>query len=594
MPAPRAARWGLRAAAIALAAIGGSSPRAMADPVPLQELREATSVGGLLPNAAFTPGADAGAAHEPFVGRLLVSESEMLTDPSPLKSREVLGRQTALFPQVDLAFFTVDGDLVPATQDVIRAGSSGRGKSFWDLIVQPGQVWSEPGEGSWSRAGFPFALVNSLEGETHNGLATFAYRGREVTNLRFQIVQQTAPYLVTDYFTARGIARTAWHSARLSEKLVRAYRDSLADRLVVGSWAELAAQVGSDRLKGFEAGLPADQTVLAGLDYRGKFYLQFCSSAAGELPWCDRARFGVWSATKVLANETALLRLAQKFGPAVFELKIADYVPEAASHPAWRAVRFEDAINMATGIGNGSTRRDPNDISDGYIDPTYDEWYRAGSETDKVAALLRIGRAYPWGPGTVARYRDQDMFVLGVAMDRYLKSREGPAAGIWSMLEHEVFLPIGIHYAPINRTIEPGGRSGQPLMAYGYYPTIADMVKIARLYQSGGRHGGTQILYGPRIRSILAAKAPIGLPTGTKTRFGETYYYNAFWMNAYRDGGRCSFQYPVMVGWGGNLVALLPEGSIAIRLAKSPNDDDRSGDPSDLAIVANRLDPFCP
>jgi CubicO group peptidase (beta-lactamase class C family) len=162
------------------------------------------------------------------------------------------------------------------------------------------------------------------------------------------------------------------------------------------------------------------------------------------------------------------------------------------------------------------------------------------------------------------------------------------------MLEHEVFLPIGIHYAPINRTIEPGGRSGQPLMAYGYYPTIADMVKIARLYQSGGRHGGTQILYGPRIRSILAAKAPIGLPTGTKTRFGETYYYNAFWMNAYRDGGRCSFQYPVMVGWGGNLVALLPEGSIAIRLAKSPNDDDRSGDPSDLAIVANRLDPFCP
>ena len=406
----------------------------MADPVPLQELREATSVGGLLPNAAFTPGADAGAAHEPFVGRLLVSESEMLTDPSPLKSREVLGRQTALFPQVDLAFFTVDGDLVPATQDVIRAGSSGRGKSFWDLIVQPGQVWSEPGEGSWSRAGFPFALVNSLEGETHNGLATFAYRGREVTNLRFQIVQQTAPYLVTDYFTARGIARTAWHSARLSEKLVRAYRDSLADRLVVGSWAELAAQVGSDRLKGFEAGLPADQTVLAGLDYRGKFYLQFCSSAAGELPWCDRARFGVWSATKVLANETALLRLAQKFGPAVFELKIADYVPEAASHPAWRAVHFEDAINMATGIGNGSTRRDPNDISDGYIDPTYDEWYRAGSETDKVAALLRIGRAYPWGPGTVARYRDQDMFVLGVAMDRYLKSREGPAAGIWSML----------------------------------------------------------------------------------------------------------------------------------------------------------------
>ena len=28
-------------------------------------------------------------------------------------------------------------------------------------------------------------------------------------------------------------------------------------------------------------------------------------------------------------------------------------------------------------------------------------------------------------------------------------------------------------------------------MAYGYYPTIGDLVKIARLYQNGGRHGET-------------------------------------------------------------------------------------------------------
>jgi hypothetical protein len=565
-------------------------------PIPLEELRGAVPGGELVPNTEFTPTPEALAAHEPFAGILRVAEAKMHTAPNPLKSREVLGRQTALFPEAELRFFTVDGDLVPATQEVIRAGSSGRGRSFWDLIVQPGKVWSEPKDGTWSRAAFPFALVNSLEGETHNGLATFAYRGREVTNLRFQIVQQTAPFLVTDYFTAAGLAHASWRSAPASPTLVRRYRDSLADGIAIGSWRDLAAEVGSDRLAGFDAGLPPDQTVLAGLDYRGRFYLQFCSSAAGDLPWCERARFGVWSATKALANETALLRLAQKFGPEVFELKIADYVREAAVYPAWHAVRFEDAIDMATGIGNGSTRREPNNISDGYLDPSssYDDWYRARSESAKVAAMLRTGGVYPWGPGKVARYRDQDMFVLGVAMDRFLKSREGPSASLWSMLESEVFRPIGIHYAPTNRTLEPGGRPGQPLMAFGYYPTIGDMVKIARLYQAGGRHGEAQILYTPRIRALLGAKPSIGLPTGTKTRFGETYYYNAFWMNAYRDGDRCSFQYPVMVGWGGNLVALMPGGLTAIRLAKSANDDDRSGDPSDLAIVGNRLAPFCP
>jgi hypothetical protein len=130
-------------------------------------------------------------------------------------------------------------------------------------------------------------------------------------------------------------------------------------------------------------------------------------------------------------------------------------------------------------------------------------------------------------------------------------------------------------------------------MAFGYYPTIGDLVKLARLYQAGGRHGGAQILYAPRIQALLEAKPSIGLPTGRSTRFGETYYYNAFWMSSYRDD-HCRLQYPVMVGWGGNLIALMPGGLTAIRLAKSAGGDDRSGDPSDLAVVGNRLAPFCP
>ena len=112
------------------------------------------------------------------------------------------------------------------------------------------------------------------------------------------------------------------------------------------------------------------------------------------LPWCDRARFGVWSATKALANETALLRLTKKYGPSVFDTKIADYMPAAGRYRGWQNVRFEDAINMATGIGNGSATREPNNISDGYLDPSYSKWYEARYE-EKVAALLDDGGVYP-------------------------------------------------------------------------------------------------------------------------------------------------------------------------------------------------------
>jgi Beta-lactamase len=507
-----------------------------------------------------------------------------------------MGRDPKLFPGVAISFFTDKGDLVPFTQDVIRYGSSDRGRSYWDIIVQPGRVWSQPEDNGWSRGGFPFALVNSIEGETHNGLATFLYKDGRVSNLRFQIVQQTAPFYIKDGFVAAGLIPASFAPVATDHlsSLRRDYEAGRADAVSIAGWDELAAKVGGATLANFDGTMRPSDIVLSGLDYQGIFYLKGCESAGGQLPWCDRARFGVWSATKALANETALLRLAEKYGPAVFEMRIADYVSEAARYKGWHNVRFEDAINMATGIGNGSTKRLPNDTSDGYLDASYSKWYEARSTQEKVASLLQYGGVYPWGPGQVTRYRDQDMFILGVAMDRFLKSKEGPTADIWSMLQREVFAPIGIHHAPTNRTIEADGKAGHPLMAYGYYPTISDMVLIARLYQNGGKHGDQQILYAPRLRELLAGPDPRGFPTGEKLPAGETTYINAFWVTSYAAAQDCRLFYPRMIGWGGNIVALMPGGLTGIRLAKSGDTPDNSEvDTSGMAQVANSLSKVC-
>jgi hypothetical protein len=590
-----AAQPAARSAVVGRPAVGRPAVRRPAEfRLAAEELLQPRRPTAVIANAAFTPSSAAAAAHVPFFGTLKLTECEMTTNPGVLASRRILGRDPKLLPGTAIAFFTHGRDLVPFTQDVIRVASAGVGNSFWDIIVQPGEVWSEPGDGDWSRAAFPFALVNSIEGETHNGLATFLYGKGRVSSVRFQIVQQTAPFYVKDYFTAAGAAPAVWAPASADnlDAMTRTYDAAQAHPLRIADWRELAAKVGRSRLAGFDGTMPAGDIVLSGLDYEGTFYLKDCRSAAGTLPWCERARFGVWSATKALANETALLRLAQKYGPGVFELKIADYVPEAAAHEAWRAVRFEDAIDMATGIGNGSTQREPNDSSDGYLDPSYAAWYGARSVHEKVAALLKDGKVYPWGAGKVTRYRDQDMFVLGVAMDAYLKSKEGPAAGIWSMLEKEVFAPIGIYYAPINRTIEPDGSAGQPLMAYGYYPTVGDMVRIARLYQNNGKQG-TQLLYGPRIAELTAGRQR-GLPTGEKLKFGETFYSNAFWIAPFASSQGCRRYYPRMIGWGANIVALLPHGVTGIRLAKSAGAPDNSDvDSSGMAQVADGLVKFC-
>ena len=57
----------------------------------------------------------------------------------------------------------------------------------------------------------------------------------------------------------------------------------------------------------------------------------------------------MFSVTKSLGAAVALLRLAQKYGDEVFDLKIKDYVPVTAGHDGWERVTFGDALNMATG-----------------------------------------------------------------------------------------------------------------------------------------------------------------------------------------------------------------------------------------------------
>jgi hypothetical protein len=351
---------------VGLVLAGGHSATAAAQHVSAAELLSPTWTGTVTVNTAFTPGPDAVSAHEPFVGTLRLTESEMISEPAAFAPPLVLGRNPKLFPGVTISFFSYKGDLVPFTQDVIRYGSTKRGRSYWDIIVQPGRVWSVPDDGRLV-AGFPFALVNSIEGETHNGLATFLYKHGRVSNLRVQIVQQTAPYSIKDEFVASGLVPAAFAPVATDNlnTLKQDYESDLTDAVPVASWSELAAKVGAATLANFDGTMRASDVVLSGLDYQGTFYLKGCKSAGGPLPWCEHARFGVWSATKALANETALLRLAEKYGPAVFEMRIADYLPEAAAYRGWHDVRFEDAIDMATGIGNGSAKREPNDISDG-------------------------------------------------------------------------------------------------------------------------------------------------------------------------------------------------------------------------------------
>jgi hypothetical protein len=580
-------RLSLRLPVLALAVVAGLllfAPLAAAavpdTPITAQDLLQGTQPAGLVANTSFMPSSSAPAAHEPFLGKLRLAAVKMGTDPDPLTSGIVFGKDPSYFPEVTIGFFTDKGTLVPTSQDIIRSGSLPTGVSYWDVIVQPGRVWSEPADNGWSRASFPFAFMHEMEGETHTGIATFLYKGDRVSHVQFQIVQQTSPYYIVDYFTAWGMTAARFSPGVSKLAGLRAtWRASQAHRFPSAPWSSLEEQVGAAKLEGFEGLIDPADVVDSALVYKGVLYEKPCTTAAGPFPYTDQMRFGVWSQTKSMALGIALLRLAQKYGPGVLKEHIIKYVPEAAFFPGWADVTFEDMANMASGHGY-----------DTYLGGDYADWYQSPSEGMKLTEVLDMP-LYTWAPGTTFRYHDQDAFLWGVAEERFLQAHEGPKADIWRMVSNEVYRPIGIYYTPMCRTLEKATLAlGHAIMLEGYFPTLGDEARVAQLLEQHGRWEGKQLLYQPMVDEILPGTTPHGLPADKP----DQYYLHNFWLNPFTPTGGSLTYFGTFVGWGGNLTVLMPKGMTGIRMAKVWDSALDYENPIGMLTVGDRLGAFTP
>jgi len=527
----------------------------------------------LLDNSAFYPGPTAVAAPS-FRGSLRISRTRMQFAPE-LADPLVGGRDARLFPGVELNFYTLGEVLVPVQRGQIAGEDS---LSYWSVIPQFGRVWRDVDAGAdadsqsgWSNAAFPLMLVNDRENHAHQGLASFRYRDGRVSELRFQFVQQTSPYLLKQHFVAWGSAHV--EISDLTAAADPAVADSaaaqreLAARLPHRPWSELTSQVSPGALDGFGGPLDPKWTVATALVRDGTLYYGESPTPCGPYSYPLEMRFGVRSVMKGIAAPLSLLRLAQLHGPEVLNAKIGQYVP--GLHPKFDSVRFIDAANMATGFGGtGTLRTQPNDFEDGYLEADYDGWYTAASHAQKLEHMAKWLKPYPWEPGAVARYRDQDYYVLGAAVDAFLKSVRGPDADVWDMLREEVFAPIGIAAAPAARSREPGGKRGLLLFSAGYFPTLDDIAKIALLYQGRGEWCGLQILHRELTQELLAGQGAIA-KNGGSAGAGAAYKMG-FHFTPYRSqsDGRL-YRLPNLWGAGESEVILYPNGLVSIQIGKA-------------------------
>jgi len=572
--------------------VGGSSkanewsspqPPAQRDQLTAAELL-ATSTQRTAPvdNAYLMPIGQSVPALHTLEGTLSVPEFRMIYERSP-EDAAITTSAPALFPGFSVSFYTYASYLVPVQREQLIPPGMG---SAWSIILSPGKIWSEPGDNGLSRASFPFALVASDSNETHNGVATFLYDDQYISSVYLQITQETAAWQKTDFWGQASMKYTPG---------VVAGRDTLAERFArqmdqqipILSWSDLEAKYPALALDTFAGGLDPTEISATGLVLDGKIYMPPCQTRYGEFPYCRAMRHGSFSASKSMGAAIALLRLAEKYGEGVFDLKIIDYVQATNNASGWRPVTFRDALNMATGIGNGPKWRvAPNLMMVDENSRLYNDFSQAKSAQDKLKVAFSYN-IYPWGPGEIARYNSSTLFILSAAMDSYLKSMEGPQADIWKMVTEEVYNPIGIMYAPALRTTEPDGSQGLPVLAYGLYPTVEELARIATLLQNSGRYQGQQILHAGKLAEALRLTGKRGLPTGDRTRYGDTTYLMSFWADSYKSVDGNYFLIPYMSGYGGNRLVLAPNGVSSFRFTDSMNYDT-----SPLIRAAEAVQPF--
>jgi hypothetical protein len=517
---------------------------------------------GPVNHAFFAPLGDWGAARHELEGTLAVPEFRMLDTVS---AGQVRRSNEKTFPGFSAEFFTYGDHLVPVQREVILSPGE---TSFWKIILSPGKVWSEAGDVGLSRASFPFALVAKDTNETHNGVATFLYDEAQVSAYRFQVGQETAAWRQEDYW---GQSAMEYRPGRLRDReaLMAQFAKELSHRTPIRPWSDLEEQYDPQLLGSFNGAILSWDLSASGLILDDTLYLQPCRTRYGPFPYCEAMRHGAFSVTKSMGAAVAMLRLAEKYGPEVFELRIADYVAIMAEHDGWEEVTFADALNMATGIGDDLPEHaEPNvmladeegdeEIFQGFIEAT--------SAQDKAEVCFRAGD-YPWGPGQVARYNSCHTFILSMAMDAFLKSVEGPEADVWDVVMEEVYRPIGLYHAPMMRTVEPDGSRGISQFWVGLYPTVDDVAKVAMLLRDGGRHQGRQLLHAGKLAEALRKSETAGLPTGEFNDYGQGAYHMSFWSMPYPGPDGDPIQIPYMSGFGGNRVILNPNGIITFQFA---------------------------
>ncbi|KUJ83721.1 hypothetical protein AVO43_07765 [Microbulbifer sp. ZGT114] len=475
-------------------------------------------------------------------------------------------------PEFDFELVQTGSHIFP-----VQRGSIASSHPEWEYILTPGRVWDENGDNGYSRVALPFALQQKNANCIHNGMMTFLFKDDgSVSDVAYQIAGETCLYFQVDMWGQLDASYTP-HSVNNAAALTADYQAEVNGRMPVKPLSALAQDYpGTDPSKfSLPSGKDAASMSLVGFVIDGTHYTGGCVSRQGDYPYCESMPVPSYSSAKSVFAGSALMRLEEKY-PGTFGQIIGNYVPDCASNGNWDDVTFENALDMSTG-----NYKLAGYMSDEGASHTNDLFL----PEDHASKISYSCTEYPRKatPGTKWVYHTSDTYILGRAMNQYVKGIEGSSTDIFTdIVIDEVLAPLGIsptaHFT--RRTYDS---VQQPFAGWGLMWLRDDVAKIGGLYRSGSQSVLDQAELDAALQRNAADRGNDPL--------ADYKYKNGFWaheISANLPGCSGELWLPFMSGYGGISVLVLPNDTLYYYFA-----DDDAYTWMDAAVESHSIRSLC-
>lgn len=508
-----------------------------------------------LPFIAFLPKGKATSFSENvFEGNIVLtpnskSSNLVLTDENALYKFEKNTRPNdfsnnrKIIPTLNFDFVQSGDKIIPS----IRRLTLSQNK-HWDYILGVGKIWQEQTDQGFFRVAIPFALVEKNQNCVHNGVVSFLLNEEEVgkgkaSNFYYQISSETCIYFKADFW---GAGSVSYQPKQVEAKahIISQYQQTQQNALPVKPLATLKKkhpQLALSKIA-LTSSIKATDMSRYGFVYQGVHYISGCTTRAGNYPFCQQLVLPSYSTAKSLFGGMGMMYLAQEF-PDIFNENVADWIKEC-SGKQWQGVTFSHLLDMSTGnyISSGDSSDEGAEHSQIFFGAT--------THQEKINySCQHFSRKSE--PGTTFVYHTSDTYLLGTALNAFIKAKLGSEVELFDhVLAEKIWSPLFLS-ATAYSTRRTNDNNAQAFTGYGLFLLADDIAKLLQFISEQATDKNSNTILNSHELTLTLQKGKS--TTAMKTNYDFIQYQNGFWRQNVSKLLNCTTEtwLPYMLGYGG-------------------------------------------